>query len=64
MVGRFCDAGILVIESEAVSYKAAQKAKAQLERSGCHILGAVLNKVDVKKDKYYRYHSYKEYYKK
>ena len=64
VVGRFCDAGILVIESEAVSYKAAQKAKSQLERSGCHILGAVLNKVDVKKDKYYRYHSYKEYYKK
>lgn len=62
VVARVCDAGILVIESEAVSYKVAQKVKSQIERSGCHILGAVLNKVDVKKDKYYR--SYKGYYKK
>lgn len=61
IVAKNCDAGILVIESEAVSYKVAQKVKAQVERSGCHILGAVLNKVDVKKEKYYN--SYKGYYK-
>lgn len=66
VVAEKSDGAILVIESEAVSYKAAQKAKLQLERSGCHILGAVLNKVDVKKDKYYsRYYSrYGGYYKK
>lgn len=61
IVAKNCDAGILIIESEAVSYKVAQKVKAQVERSGCHILGAVLNKVDVKKGRYYN--SYKGYYK-
>lgn len=66
VVAEKSDGAILVIESEAVSYKAAQKAKLQLERSGCHILGAVLNKVDVKKDKYYShyYGRYGGYYKK
>lgn len=62
VVARNCDAGILVIESEAVSYKATQKVKTQIERSGCHLIGAVLNKVDMKKEKYYN--SYKGYYKK
>lgn len=40
-----CDGTILVIESKALSYKVVQKEKAQLERNGCKILGAVLNKV-------------------
>lgn len=62
IVGKNCDSGILVIESEAVSYKVAQKVRAQIERSGCHLLGAVLNKVDTQKGKYYNY--YKGYYKK
>lgn len=53
VVAEKCDGAILVIESDLVSYKVAQKVKEQLERSGCKILGAVLNKVDVKKDKYY-----------
>ena len=30
----------------------------QLEKSGTHMLGAVLNKVDTKKEKYYSYYSY------
>ena len=35
------------------------KAKEQLTKSGCKILGAVLNKVDMKKEKYYsKYNSY------
>ena len=42
VVAKNCDAGILVIESEAISYKAAQKVKTQIERSGCHLIGAVL----------------------
>lgn len=62
VVGKSCDGAILVIESEAVSYKVAQKVKFQVERSGCRVLGAVLNKVDIKKRNYY-YHSYKGYYK-
>ena len=53
IVAEKSDGAVLVIESEAVSYNVAQKSLAQLERSGCKILGAVLNKVDMKKDKYY-----------
>lgn len=56
-----CDGAILIIESETVSRHAALKAKEQLEMSGCRILGAVLNKVDVRKDKYYSKYNY--YYK-
>ena len=64
VVARYCDGGILVVEAEAVSYKIAQKVKAQLERSGCPILGAVLNKVDVQKRKYYKSYYRKGYHKK
>ena len=53
VVAQVSDGAVLVIENEAVGYRAAQRAKEQLERSGCAILGAVLNKVDMKKSKYY-----------
>lgn len=54
-----CDGAILVIESDAVSRKIAIKAREQLEVSGCRMLGAVLNKVDVKKtNKYYSKYGY------
>ena len=58
IVGKVCDGAILVIESGFVGYRAAQKAIKQLEKSGTHMLGAVLNKVDTKKEKYYSYYSY------
>ena len=65
VVAEKSDGAVLVIESEAVSYSVAQKSLSQLERSGCKILGAVLNKVDMKKDKYYSsyYGRYGDYYK-
>ena len=65
IVAEKSDGAVLIIESEAVSYNVAQKSLAQLERSGCKILGAVLNKVDMKKDKYYSsyYGRYGGYYK-
>ena len=53
-----CDGAILVIESDLVSRKVAAKAKEQLEISGCRVLGAVLNKVDVRKNKYYSKYGY------
>ncbi len=53
-----CDGAVLVIESELVSRKAAVKAKDQLKLSGCRLLGAVLNKVDIKKNRYYSKYSY------
>lgn len=66
VVAENCDGAVLVVEAGAVSYKVAQKAVKQLERTGCQILGSVLNKVDTKKDKYYSsyYRRYGSYYKK
>ena len=60
VAARYCDGAVLVIESDLVSQKIATKAKEKLERTGCRILGAVLNKVDVRKDKYYS--KYTHYY--
>lgn len=58
IVGKVCDGAILLIESGFVGYRAAQKAIKQLEKSGTHMLGAVLNKVDARKEKNYSYYSY------
>jgi len=62
IVARNCDGAVLVIESGAISYRLEQKVKSQIEKSGCRILGVVLNKVDLKEDKYYgRYGKYSRY---
>lgn len=53
IVAKIVDGAIIVIESNAISYKFAQTVKQQLERSNCKILGAVLNKVDLEKNSYY-----------
>lgn len=47
VVAKQCDGAIIVVESNNVSYKMVQRVKAQMEKSGCRILGAVLNKVEV-----------------
>lgn len=60
IAGQACDGALLVVESGKASYKAEQKIKAQLEKSGCHVLGAVLNKVDIQQDRYYSSY-YKNY---
>lgn len=44
-----------------ISHKFVRTIKAQLEKTGCPILGVVLNKVDMKRDKYYRRY-YGKYY--
>lgn len=63
IVAKWCDGAIMVIEDGRVSYRIAQKAKKKLAQTGCKLLGAVLNKVDVKKDRYYgRYGNYGGYY--
>lgn len=66
VVAENCDGALLIVECEGVSHKVAQRALAQLTKSGCSILGAVLNKVDTKKDKYYSsyYGRYGKYYEK
>ena len=54
---------ILVVESKKVSYKALQRVKKQIEQTGCKILGAVLNKVDMQQDTYYsKYYGHYGYY--
>lgn len=60
VVGQYCDGAVLVVESGAVSYRVCQKVKNQLEKSGCKLLGAVLNKVDVSNSRYYG-KKYKKY---
>lgn len=59
IVATHCDGAILVLEADRVTYREAQRVQGQLRKTGCKILGAVLNKVDVKKGRYYdRYHYY------
>lgn len=63
VAAKHCDGALLVIESQLVSNKVAVKTKLQLEKTGCRILGVVLNKVNMEKDKYYNKYDY-YYYKK
>ena len=59
IIAKECDGAVLVIESDRVRYQDAQRVQEQLKKTGCRILGAVLNKVDVKKDRSdHRYHYY------
>lgn len=48
-----CDAAIMVVAANTVSYKFARSVKEQLAKTGCNLLGVVLNKVSAKKNKYY-----------
>lgn len=61
VIGQYCDGAVIVIEYDTSSYHICQKVKWQLEKSGCKVLGAVLNKVDVKSKGYYG-QKYGEYY--
>jgi len=56
-----CDGAIIVIEAECISYRFAQEIKEQLDKSGCPVLGAILNKVDTRFQKYYSYYYRKRY---
>lgn len=67
IISRVCDGIIMVVASGSTNIKMARNVKNQLEKTGCKILGAVLNKVDTKKKEYYSgyygagYYSYKKY---
>ena len=52
------DGTILVIASGAVSPSIAVEAKTRLEQAGAHLLGVVLNKVDVAANSHYGYYYY------
>lgn len=67
IIAKECDGAILVVESGKIKYRHVQEAKAKIENSQCKILGAVLNKVGVKKSRYYdakygKYGKYGKYY--
>lgn len=65
IVARQCDGAVMVIESGSISYRLEQRVKGQLEKSGCRILGVVLNKVNMKRNGYYSkyYGKYRKYSK-
>ena len=55
-----CDGVLLVLEAGAISWKFARNVREQLGRSGCPVLGTVLNKVDLNRNGYGKY--YGKYY--
>ena len=60
VVAREVDGAVIVIETNAISYRFAQNVKEQLSKTGCRILGCVLNKVNMGTKGYYGY--YGKYY--
>ncbi len=66
VVAPLCDGIVMVISSGNVPYRMAQTAVDQMQTTGCPILGAVLNMVDQKNEKYYYRKGYyrKGYYQK
>lgn len=53
VIAKYCDASVMVIAANTISRKFANLTKEQLEKANCPILGVVLNKVDMKQNKYY-----------
>ncbi len=53
VIGTHADGCVLVIGFDQTSRKQVAKAKGQLEKVGCHMLGAVLNRVDTRNSAYY-----------
>lgn len=53
IIAKECDGAAMVVESGAISYRVAQRVKQQLEKSGCRILGVILNKVGNEHSGYY-----------
>lgn len=61
VISTFCDGAAIVISSNEIGYRFAKEVKQQLEKGGCKILGAILNRVPTKSSSYYsRY--YRKYY--
>ena len=58
IIAQEVDGVILVLASGEVNKEYAQRAKEQLDKVGAKILGAVLNKVDLKTSEYYYYYYY------
>lgn len=61
VVAKNCDGAVMVISAGRVRYKQARTTKVQLEKSGCKILGAVLNHVERRGERYYKKYYQKHY---
>ena len=61
IIAQRCDGSFLVSASGAVSRKAVQKAKEQLEQTGTSFLGVVLNKYNIDLERYGAYGTYGGY---
>ena len=64
IIAEEADGAVLVVESGNISYRIAQRVKDQLEKSGCRILGAVLNRAGTSSSGGYYKKYYGKYYKK
>lgn len=63
VIASCCDGAIMVISEGKISRTQALEVKDQLEKSGCRILGAILNETDKKIGKYTsKYYQSKKYY--
>lgn len=61
VISTVCDGAILIVTANYIGQRFASDVKEQLQKSGCKVLGAVLNRVPVKSSSYYsRY--YRRYY--
>ncbi len=61
VAARYCDGAILVLHSGQIKYSFAQDVKEQLSKSGCRILGVVLNQVEYAAGRYGKYKKYTTY---
>lgn len=55
LLGTLCDGVILVVRADSTSKRLVQKSIHQIERSGCQLLGIVLNRAGSKKSSRYYY---------
>lgn len=61
VISAVCDGAIMVITANYIAQRFALDVKEQLERSGCKVLGAVLNRIPIKSGSYYNRY-YRRYY--
>jgi len=62
ILSKYVDGVVLVIRAGDTVREVAKNALNQLQAVGAHILGGVLNAVDIGKDKYYYYYYYQYYH--
>lgn len=61
VIAKECDGSVIVVESGVISYRFVQEIKMQLEKSGSPVLGVILNKTDIREQKYYNRYYGKKY---